>query len=123
MNAGTEESPRAAVLLTFWVPGGQYYSWDVDFTYNSAGDNYPGPAYCTHPYLDPDNETWIGIGANAKEGTMPGIIPDENGFIKIVLDCRDYGYETEEEQAAYVSNFLNKEWTIKVYNKTPCAAG
>ena len=54
---------------------------------------------------------------------MTGIIPDENGFIKIVLDWRDYGFETEQDQAAYVSNFLNKEWTIKVYNKRSCAAG
>ena len=111
------------MLLTFWVPGGQEYYWDIDFTYMSTGDNFPGPAYCTHPYLDPDNESWIFVGSNTKEGTMTGIIPDENGFVKIVLDCRDYGYETEQDQADYVSNFLNKEWTIKVYNKRPCAAG
>lgn len=123
LNLAPEGTSRAAVLLTFWVPGGQYYLWDIDFTYESSGDNFPGPAYCTHPYLDPDNETWINVGDNIKAGTMKGIIPDEDGFIKIVLDWRDYGYETEQEQAAYVSSFLNEEWTIKVYNKRPCAVG
>ena len=104
-----------AVVLTFCVPGGQSYTWDIDFAYNFRNENTTG--YYTYPYFGSEVGSWVVYGYGVKEGTMRGIRPDKDGFIKIYLHSGEVSYSTDEDKAACVSNFLESEWSIKVYNK------
>lgn len=106
---------RYAVVLTFCMPGGQSNYWDIDFAYNFRNENTTG--YCTYSYVGSDVGTWVVFGYDVKEGTMRDIIPDKDGFIKIYLHSSEVIYTTDEDKAACVSNFLESEWSIKVYNK------
>lgn len=119
----------ASVVLEFYVPDQWRFLWDIDFSWSGAGDNFPGP--CCYTYVLNDDNTgvtdgrWISISntSSVKSGTFDNIRPSNNGLVRLVIKRVDRSGLSEEAQADFVQNFINSEYTIKVYRNDSEAVG